>query len=125
VTILVAWKAWPILTPPSSWEFVLWYLVAILAAIPLGWLLGGVFLWPFVAMLCNRLNGAPYRKGEHVCVLVGKYRNRITQVYEEWPSRHQVRLDLGEEEKSKVTDVYSYNEVCRVKGPEIQGQPGG
>jgi hypothetical protein len=108
-----AWKAFPIVEPPTSAAYILWYAAAVLAAIPLGWLLAAIVICPFVVRLCELVNGAPHFKGDTVCILVGKNRGRVAQVYEEWPTRHQVRVDLGDVAKASVTDVYSYYEVCR------------
>ncbi len=48
-----------------------------------------------------------------VYLLVGRYRGRIWCIYEMWPSRNQVRVEIDEEAARTVTDVFSYTEVCR------------
>jgi len=66
------------------------------------------------------INGGPFCKGDLVQVIAGAHAGKIARVYEEWPSRHQVRVDLGQREWKEVKDVYSYVQLCRVK----EAQPG-
>jgi hypothetical protein len=99
----------------SRW-YLLSVLVGVLVAIPLGWILGGVILWPLVSSVGRTVNGAPYAKGDQVRILIGAHRDRLVRVYEVWPSRHQVRVELDEQAKMTVKDVFMYNEVCREKG---------
>jgi transcription antitermination factor NusG len=65
----------------------------------------------FLAMLCSGLvclfvlgpiyyeqglkNGAPYLPGDSVRILVGRHAGRVATVYQIWPERGQVRVDLG------------------------------
>jgi hypothetical protein len=60
-----------------------------------------------------KINGAPFRKGDVVQILVGQYRGQVACIYEEWRDRKQVRVDLGEQAGKDVEDVFSYIEVCR------------
>jgi hypothetical protein len=66
-------------------------------------------------------NGAPYRVGDHVRVLACRHRGRVVRVYDLWKERNQVRVELGDEERERVTDVFSYFEVCRQPNPPNQG----
>ena len=61
------------------------------------------------------INGGPFHQGDLVQVIAGPHAGRIVAVYEEWASRSQVRVDLGEAEWKAVQDVFSYVQVCRVK----------
>ena len=61
------------------------------------------------------INGGPFRKDDLVQVLAGMHAGRIAAVYEEWPSRGQVRIDLGGPEWKDVKDVFSHVQLCRVK----------
>ena len=60
-----------------------------------------------------KINGAPFHNGDMVHILVGKHRGKIARVYEIWEERKEVRVDIGEQAKKDVEDVYSYTEVCR------------
>ncbi len=91
----------------------IWTVIAVLPALPLGWILGALILWPMVFTIGSRFNGAPFNDGDMVHVLVGPYRDQVGRVYEMWPSRNQLRVDLGEQAEQDVTDVFVYNEVCR------------
>ena len=89
-----------------------------MASVPLGWLLGGLYLGVFVSAIARRINGAPYVEGDKIRILVGPYKNRVTDVYEVWTTRNQIRVDLGEEAKKNVTDVFFAEEVSREKNSE-------
>lgn len=89
-------------------------IVACLASFPLGWLLGAILLWPIVALVARKLNGAPYNKGDLVYILIGEKKHTISRIYEVWNERHQVRVDLGDSARQNINDVYSYHEICRI-----------
>ena len=59
-------------------------------------------------------NGAPFAIGDRVRVLGGPHRGLVTRIHACWPTRRQVRIDLGEDARRKVTDVVSEWQVCRV-----------
>ena len=111
----VVWKIMPefSLLGMLPFSFWLWMLFAALVSFPLGWILGGVIAWPFLAVIAGKLNGAPFHESETVRILRGPYRDRVVNIYELWPSRQQVRVWLDEQHKKNVTDVFSYHEVCR------------
>jgi hypothetical protein len=67
------------------------------------------------------INGGPFRKDDLVQVLAGVHAGKIAAVYEEWPSRGQVRIDLGGSEWKDVKDVFSYIQLCRVKPSKTNG----
>jgi urea transporter len=75
-----------------------------------------------------RINGGPFHKGDFVQVIAGPHAGRIATVYEEWPSRNQVRVDLGESECKEAKDVFSYVQLLKVKSaspPTESSQPTG
>ena len=74
---------------------------------------GALVVWPIVARIGSRINGAPWSEGDLVQILIGKHRGHVGRIYEIWPSRDQVRVEINEQTKSDVTDVYFFNEVCR------------
>jgi len=102
-----------ILTVWFYWSFSLSGVIAVFAALLFGWILGGVILWPLLFAIGNKLNGAPFRKGDLVRILVGQHRDNIARVYDVWTSRNQVRVELGEEAEQKMKDIFSFTEVCR------------
>lgn len=89
-----------------------WTAIAVLVALPLGSLLGAWLVWPWVFTIASKINGSPFHEGELVHVLVGPYRDRVGRIYEMWPSRNQVRVEIDEKAKKDVSDVFGYNEVC-------------
>lgn len=86
------------------------------AAIPLGLLIGflswAVFLTPLYRRRA-RINGAPFREGDTVRILSGRYRGTVAEVYAVWLERGQFRVDLGEDARKKVEDVFSPTDVLR------------
>lgn len=62
-----------------------------------------------------RINRGPFHKGDLVQVLAGSYAGRIAVVYEEWRSRNEVRIDLGEQEWRETKDVFSYVQLCKIE----------
>lgn len=101
-------------------------MLAIAASYPLGALLGilvpGRVFYPLVSWLA----GAPFSVGDRVMILRGPRKCRVAEVYEVWESRGQVRLSLSKEESGDVADVFSENEVYRIKEPNrpVQGTRG-
>jgi hypothetical protein len=94
----------------------------------------------FLAMLCTGLvclfilgpiyyeqglrNGAPYHPGDSVRILVGRHAGQVATVYQIWPERGQVRVDLGEEARERTSDVFGYVAVMRAS-PRNDGTNGG
>ncbi len=69
--------------------------------------------------IITRMNGAPFQKGDTVQVLAGKYQGQTGKVYEEWKDRKQVRVDLGEQAKKNLKDIFSFNEICRSENVSV------
>lgn len=65
--------------------------------------------------LCTYANGTPYKIGDTLLILSGKHRNKTVRVYEMWKERNQLRVDLGEDAKASLEDIFSFNEVCKVE----------
>jgi hypothetical protein len=104
VTVLVGW---------SCGAFSIWATIAVLIALPLGGVLGALFLWPFVFAIGSKINGSPFHADDLVHILVGPHRDRVGRICEMWPSRNQVRVQISEQAEKDVADVFSYNEICR------------
>lgn len=93
--------------------FSVWSVLAALIALPFGCIFGAILLGPFFYVVASKINGSPFREGDLVHVLCGPYRDRVGLVYELWPSRKQLRVQVGDQAKEGVTDVFSYHEICR------------
>jgi hypothetical protein len=115
---MMAWTA-PVVFPAlrSSFLGMVWFLCLMIVAGLLGLIVAGIlggmfFLGPLYHWRAAK-NGAPYQVGDTVLILAGAHRDRVARVYEVWSERGQVRVELGEEERRAVTDVFSYVAVCR------------
>jgi hypothetical protein len=87
--------------------------LAVVAAYALGAIVSVIFVGSLVYPLIRRVVGAPFHEGDEVVILCGKRKGKITEVYEVWESRGEVRLRLSDDERESVTDVYSYYEVLK------------
>jgi hypothetical protein len=120
VAILGVWVAvvtcHPSVAMFRDWLYLLLFIVSIVVA---------PVLFCFLSLPCAcmvlgplyyfraRLNGAPFRVGDRVRILVGPHRDRIVQVYDVWGERRQVRVDLDAQTEKDVTDVFSFTQICR------------
>lgn len=94
---------------------ILWTILAAVPMAGMGWIFGMAFIWGILGRLAARVQGWPFRVGDEVCILSGKHIHTVARVYEIWEERGQVRLDLGEEAKNAVDDVFCAVAVCRTK----------
>jgi ribosomal protein L24 len=98
-----------------------------LALVFVGAIAGFMASWPLLKVVWHIrvwMNGGPFHKGDLVQVIAGAHAGKIAAVYEEWPTRNQVRVDLGESEWTEVKDVFSYVQLCKVKKLESPCSPG-
>lgn len=102
---------------------ILWTIVAAVPLAAMGWVFGMAFIWKILGRLAARLQGWPFQIGDEVCILAGKRIHTITRIYEVWDERGQVRLDLGEEAKNAVDDVFCAVTVCRLKTQNKPAHP--
>ncbi len=114
LTSIVLWKTAPVLfrgqAPIPS-------ICAIVAAIPLGMVLG-YFLLGFPLVFIGRIvNGGPFHEGDWVRILVGPHKNQIARVYDVWTERNQICVDLGKKAKAECSDVFFILKVCREQNP--------
>lgn len=89
-----------------------------LALVVAGAVMGFFVSWIFFKILWHIrvwINGGPFHNGDLVQVIAGAHAGRIAAVYEEWTSRKQVRVDLGESEWKEAKDVFSYVQLLRIK----------
>jgi hypothetical protein len=106
----------PTLTLFSDWKYFLLFAVSVLLAPALFFFLSLLFAVIFVVpfyRIADRINGAPFRIGDHVRILSGPHQGRLVKIYELWESRQQIRVDLDPNARKEVTDIFSYIEVCR------------
>ncbi len=109
---------WP--RPLLSWLTLSWtsgICAAAVAGVLVGYISAMVVLGP-VYEVRARINGAPFRVGDSVQILIGEHRGTVTKVYEVWPERRQVRTELGELARKQVRDVFGEISVMRVASPE-------
>jgi hypothetical protein len=89
----------------------------------------GVLLSMFIVgplhMARAEKNGAPFRDGDMVHILAGRYRDRVARVYEVWESRAQVKVSLGEKARFMGKDIFSFTQVCREGSAEQDAAPNG
>ena len=83
----------------------------------------GIAIFATLASLREWLNGAPFHRGDRVQILAGKHKGKVVRVYDEWPERKQVRVDLGDQAKRDVEDVFSEVELCRESRTEPLSPP--
>ena len=98
--------------------FSIWTAIAVLVALPLGCILGALFVWPFLFRI-GKVNGAPFQKGELVHILAGRYRDRVGPIDAVWKERNSVLVDLGEQTKKDGPHEFSYNEICRERDAKL------
>jgi hypothetical protein len=116
--VVTVWILAPTLTL-SVWSVARFAGLLVVAAC-LGAMLGAFPCGMFLGIILNSVearNGAPFQQGDEVVILSKRFPGRVTRVYEVWPTRHQVRVELGEDERREVTDVFSYTDVCRRREP--------
>jgi hypothetical protein len=120
VPAAVCWYLAPLPWLVSHWLNLVVFTGVLLLAWGVGWFAAIIPGWLLLGPLYYTQewrNGAPYRVGDYVRVLVRRHRGRVVRVYDLWAERHQVRVELGDEERERVTDVFSYVEVCREPNP--------
>ena len=97
----------------AEWSAIGWVLLAAIPVAGIGYIIGVVFIWMLLGRIAARIQGWPFVVGEEVMILAGKHKGRIAKIYEVWEPRGQVRLELGEQEKESVNDVYCAVVVTR------------
>jgi len=87
--------------------------ILILLTSAFGGILGLFFIWPLLDKLACKRNGAPFKEGDWVRILIGSHRDKVVQVYKLVPERNEVRVNLGEHLKWLCRDAFMNNQVCR------------
>jgi hypothetical protein len=117
---IVIWACFPtpaMIANPSYWFS---FSLALLTVLPLGWLIGVLTLGVILTHVAGQRNGAPFCVGDSVYVLRGRNQGRVSQVYTLFQG-HSVRVALGDEAKKNFSDVFGWNEICRVEKPKPDG----
>ena len=100
----------------------LWILVAAIPAGLIGLIFGVIVIWQIIlSRPAAKIQGWPFKVGDEVVILTGRHKNTTTKIYEIWEERGQVRVDLGEELKKEVKDVFCAVEVCKKRNTEPAG----
>jgi hypothetical protein len=89
-------------------------LLGVLLALVAGSCLAGIF-WPLLRPFYEARaikNGAPFRVGDRVQILVGRHKGRVVTVYSAWKD-DSVRVELGENEKEKFDDIFGSLQLLR------------
>ena len=96
------------------------FLVIVVLAIPLGVLVGGLFICFFLSpfyLAVERMSGGPFKKGDRVYVIAGTAKGKVTEVYSGWQGL-SARIELGEDKKPNFKDVYSSLRLIKIDGAE-------
>ena len=98
-----------------SWQTAGSFLIVLVISPVLGYLtaivLGAFILAPFYQAR-GHLNGAPFKVGDVVQILVGPHRGTVTTVYSAWQG-NAVRVKLGSEEEKTFKDVMQPAQLLR------------
>ena len=68
--------------------------------------------------MAYRRHGAPFKAGDWVRILKGPRQGQSVQIYDVWDERASVRVDIGEKEKTDVTDVVGYLDIQKAERSE-------
>lgn len=82
---------------------------------------GTVLPWAVIRVVWKiriRINGGPFREGDWVEVITGSQAGKIGRVYEVWPARNQVRVDLGQSARRERRDIFVTTQIRRVQPPD-------
>ena len=103
-----------------------WLLLVIAICIPLGCLIGAVFISIFLAPIYQvaiRRNGGPFCPGDTVYVISGKHKGLITTVYSCCQGL-AVHISVGEKEENTSKDIVSTLNIVKMKNGAEQSVPG-
>lgn len=99
----------------------LFLILAVVGASGLGFFLGMFTCWPWVRALCCRLNGAPFKLGDHVVILVGPLRGTAAEVEDITKGQggqDVICLDLGPERRKTFSNIFEEYSLTRVRKGE-------
>ena len=105
----------------SDWQGWAFLILAIVAATGLGYFLGMFTCWPWIRPICSRFNGAPFKHGDHVMILVGPLGGATAEV--ENLTKGQggwdvVWLDLGPEHRKTFSNIFEEYSLMKTEKGE-------
>ncbi len=80
-------------------------------------LVSGWFVFGPVLYAQGLENGGPFRLGDHVQCIAGRFRGRTGTVYSTW-QHETVRVDLGDAAKKSYGDIFAAYQLPRVPAGE-------
>lgn len=110
----------------SDWQTTLFLVLALIPPSLLGFFAGMFTAWPFIRVLCSRINGAPLKAGDQVMILAGRDKGRLAEVYEITKGQggwDLARLDLGRERKTRFTDIFEVYSLLKIKNGSLEKAP--
>ena len=103
-----------------DWQYVLLFVLAIIVAPVLFFLLGVLISFPIIGSIFyarELANGGPFKVGDTVYIIAGKHKGKVTKVYSQWQGS-SVRLEIGEKEKETFKDIFG--SVCLLRVNESE-----
>lgn len=97
----------------GEWPVIGWILLAAIPVAGIGYIFGCVFVWMVLGSIVGKIQGWPFTVGDEVVILTGENKGVVAKIYEVWADCGQVRVELGDEAKASVTDVYCSVTVAR------------
>jgi hypothetical protein len=110
-----------------DWKMAALYLLIIVIAAPLGFMLGvcpGFMIIAPIFHVRMLINGGPFKVGDTVQIIGGSHDAMITKIYSGWQGA-QVRVEMGEAEKDSYQDVLSPTQILLVQRSKPDAPPEG
>ena len=98
-----------------EWQYVLLFLLAMIVAPVLLFLVGVLIGFPIIGSIYyarELANGGPFKVGDRVYIIAGRHKGKVARVYSMWQGG-TVRLELGDEAKETFKDIFGGNELLR------------
>jgi hypothetical protein len=105
----------------SDWQGMTFLTLAVVAATGLGFFLGMFTCWPWIRPICSRLNGSPFKVGDHVLILSGPLRGGTADVEDVTVGQggwHVVWLDLGPERRKTISNIFEEYSLLKIQNGE-------
>jgi hypothetical protein len=102
----------------QGWLFLV---LAVIGATGLGFYVGMFTCWFWIRPLCCKLNGAPFKIGDHVVILAGRLRGTLAEVEDITKGQggqDVVWLDLGPERRTKFRNIFEEYSLMKINKGE-------
>ena len=99
----------------------LYLILAVIGTTGLGFFLGMFTCWPWIRPLCCKLNGAPFKVGDHVVIMVGDMRGTVAEVEDITKGQggqDVIWLDMGPERRKKFSNIFEEYTLKKIKNGE-------